>query len=157
MTQTEKDILTRAMALCSRSEKTAYDLRQSMTRWGFPDPSKQENIITYLKENKFIDESRYATSFVRDKHRFNRWGKNKIRAMLRAKGIEDNTISEALDSISYQEYILALKEDLISKRRSIKSSNHFDLRGKLMRFAQSRGYETDLIYKTIDEIISSQS
>lgn len=153
MNQTEKEILARAMALCSKTEKTISDLRQSMSRWGLNDPIKQDKILAYLVDNNFIDETRYARAYVRDKYRFNRWGKIKIRTMLRSKGISDNIINEALDNIPDKEYREKLKEDLLNKRRAIKASNHYDLRAKLMRFAQSRGYETDLIYKAIDEIL----
>lgn len=150
-----KVVLSRAMSLCSKTEKTVSDIRQSMLRWGMTDNEKQNKIIDYLKENNFIDESRYSYSYVRDKHKFNRWGRVKIRAMLRAKGIDDSIIDKAVNSISREEYIKTLKDDISGKRLSLKAKNQYDLRAKLMRFAQSRGYETDLSYKIVDEIINS--
>ncbi len=150
-----KEALARAMAICSKSEKSVSDIIQALSRWGLADTDKQEKIIDYLKENNFIDESRYSDSYVRDKHKFNRWGKVKLRAMLRAKGIAESTIDKAINSISQELYLNTLKDDIISKRRSVKAKNQYELRAKLMRFAQSRGYETDLIYKTLDEILNS--
>ncbi len=152
---TYKEALARAMAICSKSEKTISDIRQSLSRWGLSDNEKQEKIIDWLKENNFIDESRYSKSYVLDKHKFNRWGKVKIRAMLRSKGIDDILIDKAVDSIPPAIYRQTLKDDIISKKKSLKAKNQYDLRAKLMRFAQSRGYETDLIYKTVDEILKS--
>jgi len=152
---TYKEALARAMAICSKSEKTISDIRQSLSRWGLSDNEKQEKIIDWLKENNFIDESRYSKSYVLDKNKFNRWGKVKIRAMLRSKGIDDILIDKAVDSIPPAIYRQTLKDDIISKKKSLKAKNQYDLRAKLMRFAQSRGYETDLIYKTVDEILKS--
>lgn len=150
-----KLVLSRAMSLCSKSEKTVYDVRQSMLRWGMTDKEKQNKIIDYLKENNFIDESRYSYSYVRDKHKFNRWGRVKIRAMLRAKGIADSIIDKAISSLSQEEYIKTLKDDISVRRKGLKAKNQYDLRAKLMRFAQSRGYESELCYKIVDEIINS--
>lgn len=150
-----KEALARAMNICSKSEKSVSDIRQALSRWGLTDIDKQEKIIDYLKDNNFIDESRYSNSYVRDKHKFNSWGKVKLRAMLRSKGIAESTIDKAINSISQELYLDTLKNDIISKRNSVKAKNQYELRAKLMRFAQSRGYETDLIYKTLDEILKS--
>ncbi len=150
-----KVVLSRAMSLCSKSEKTVYDIRQSMSRWGMTDIEKQDKIINYLIENSFIDESRYSYSYVRDKHKFNRWGRIKIRAMLRAKGLTEPIIDKAINSLSQEEYIKTLKDDISDRKKRLKAKNQYDLRAKLMRFAQSRGYETDLSYKIVDEVISS--
>ena len=75
--------------------------------------------------------------------------------MLRAKAIDDQTIQEALNNIDDESYRATLKEELIKKRKSVKASNHYDLKGKLVRFASSRGFESDLIYKVLEELLNS--
>jgi regulatory protein len=151
----KKEALNRAMNICSRSEKTAKDIRQSLTKWGLSSVEDQLSIIEYLKENNFIDETRYSISFARDKHKFNRWGKIKILNMLRAKAIDEQTIKEALNNIDDESYLVTLREELIKKRKSVKASNQYDLKVKLLRFASSRGFETDLIYKVLEELLKS--
>ena len=151
----KKEALNRAMDLCSRSEKTAKDIKHSLTKWGLSSIEDQLSIIEYLKDNNFIDETRYSISFARDKHKFNRWGKIKILNMLRAKAIDDQTIKEALNYIDDESYLATLREELIKKRKSVKASNQYDLKVKLLRFASSRGFETDLIYKVLEELLSS--
>lgn len=152
----KKEALNRAMDLCSRSEKTAKDIRQSLTKWGLSSIEDQLGIIEYLKENNFINETRYSISYARDKHKFNRWGKIKILNMLRAKEIENEIIKEALNNIDDESYLTTLREELIKKRKSVKASNQYDLKGKLLRFAISRGFETDLSYKILEEILKSE-
>ena len=149
-----KEALQRAMNLCSRSEKSASDIIDSLTRWGIESSDERDKILQELKRNKFIDELRFTKAYVRDKHRFNRWGKIKLRAMLRAKNIADNNILEALETIDDEEYFSILRDEISKKRDSIKASNLFDLKGRLMRFAHSRGFETDLIFKAIDQVLS---
>jgi regulatory protein len=144
--------LQKAMALCSRSEKCARDIRDKLTSWDITDPGSVEKLISELKKEGFIDERRYAFAYAREKHRFNGWGKRKISLMLGSKGIEKEIISEALEGLDPDEYRETLKNDLLKKRSSVKAVNQYDLKGKLIRFAASRGYENDLIWSVIDEI-----
>ena len=110
-------------------------------------------ILQQLESEKFIDESRFASSFARDKFRFNKWGKIKISYAMKQKHLPENIINEALDSISEDEYREVLTEELQKKRKSVKGKNAWDIRNKLTRFAQQRGFEFDIIQKTIDSII----
>jgi hypothetical protein len=40
---------------------------------------------------------------------------------------------------------------MAAHRKTVKAKNQFDLKGKLMRFGQSRGYESSLLYEIINE------
>ena len=91
-----EEALARAMALCSRSEKSASDIDRLLMGWGIDSAETREKIVSQLRSEKFINDARYAGSFTRDKYRFNRWGRIKIRAMLRSKGIAENDIENAL-------------------------------------------------------------
>lgn len=146
--------LQKAMALCSRSEKCVRDIRDKMASWDITDPGSVEMLIADLIEEGFIDERRYAFAYAREKLRFNRWGKRKISLMLGSRGIDREIVSEALEGIDPGEYRETLKSDLLKKRTSVKAVNQYDLKGKLIRFAASRGYETDLIWSVIDEIMA---
>ncbi len=73
--------------------------------------------------------------------------------MLERKKIPDDLIADALDTIDEEYYTGILKEELTKKRKTIKGSNAFDIRGKLFRFAQQRGFETGMIYAVLDEIL----
>ncbi len=111
-----------------------------------------EKVLQTLKKEGFIDESRYAGMFVRDKLRFNHWGKIKIRYMLAAKKIPEEIIDEAIREIDDKAYAETLKEELIKKRRQIKDDNYFTVRNKLARFGQQRGFESGLIFQVLDEM-----
>ena len=58
-----------------------------------------------------------------------------------------------MDEINEENYSNILREELMKKRKTIKGSNAFELRGKLFRFAHQRGFETGLIYSILDDII----
>lgn len=152
MDKETREALDRAMAICSRSEKCVSDISDKLKSWGIDSDEKISLIIGNLKAEKFIDEKRYAAAYAREKHRFNHWGRIKIGMMLGAKGIGKPEIQEALGSIDEGLYRTVLKEEILKKRRTIKGTNQFEIKGKLMRFAQSKGYETNLIFDILTEI-----
>lgn len=146
--------LSRAMALCSKSEKCRYDVENKLNSWGITGQEENRDIIQDLISNGFLDEKRYAVSFTRDKFRFNRWGKTKIRAILRSKGLDENDIDAGLDEIDETEYLQMIENELAAKRKSVRGSNLFDLKGKLFRFASSRGYEKEPVYEILDKMFT---
>jgi regulatory protein len=72
--------------------------------------------------------------------------------MLRSKNIESEFIEEALDQIDDEEYLDKLQQILRDKLRSLKYSSEYEKKGKLFKFAQSRGFENGAISKVIDSI-----
>ena len=149
-----KKALNKALALTARSEKSIDEIRSKLKTWGIEDRNEIAEIIEQLIDEKFIDEKRYAKMYVADKLKFNRWGVNKIKVMLKSKGIKESAIESALESINQEEYVAALKNELEKKRSSVKAKNQYDLRGKLMRYALSKGYESDLIHIVINQLLS---
>ena len=150
------EALERAMNTCSRSEKSVSDIEESLRKWGIESITDIRKIIETLIEGKFIDEQRFSKAYTRDKHLFNKWGRIKIKTMLRVKRIDDAIINEALDTLDEDKYKACLMSELLKKKKSVKATNIFELKGKLMRFAAGKGYEADLIYKAMDELLEEK-
>ena len=62
-------------------------------------PEERDKILDLLVKDKFIDEQRYSKAFVKDKFRYNDWGKVKIIQQLKYKHIPGNYIKEAIEEI----------------------------------------------------------
>lgn len=144
--------LNRCMKLCSTKEYAPSDIFKKLIDWGITEPAA-EKIIAQLKNEKFLDEFRFARYFANDKFRFNKWGKAKIKLMLRNKDISDDAINEALSQINLEEYNEIIFNELRKKRKTIKDTDPYMIRGKLFQFAAGRGIEPALIHKLIDQII----
>jgi regulatory protein len=144
-------LLNKASTYASRCEHCESEVREKLLIWGGTSEETDE-IIAYLIEERYIDNQRYANSYAKDKFRFNHWGKYKISMMLRSKDIESETIEEALDQIDEEEYLEKLQQILRDKLRSLKYSSEYEKKGKLFKFAQSRGFESGAISKVIDSI-----
>ena len=143
-------ILSKAMALCSKREYCTDDISSKLRSWGAGETDSGKIINTLISEN-FLNETRYASAFVRDKFNYNKWGKVKIAAHLRAKQISPGIITSALNLIDNELYMRTMKEIISSHRRHVKAKNQFDLKGKLLRFGLSKGFESNLLYDILND------
>ncbi len=142
--------------ICSKMERCTSDVRRSLYRWGITSTEEQEEIIEKLRSAKFIDDSRYADAYVRDKLITGRWGEAKIRAGLRAKGIAPSTIEDALsNTINPEELNHKLRISIERHYQSEKSKHpdRYKLRAKLFRRAASRGFNMEQINNIIDKVL----
>lgn len=143
--------LSKAMALCSRREYCPEDIRLKLQSWGLGE-NDTENVIGILTKENFLNENRYAEAFVKDKFNYNKWGKVKIKAHLKMNKIPAEIISNALNSIDDELYRKTLSDLIATHRRGIKAKNQYDLKGKLLRFGLSKGFESDLLYGIISTV-----
>ncbi|MEN6453619.1 MAG: regulatory protein RecX [Prolixibacteraceae bacterium] len=147
----QKECYDRAAYLCSRSEKSSGSICKKLQDWGLA-PDEAEQVLKKLTADQFIDDIRFAKSYVRDKFRFNKWGKIKIQYQLKAENISGNIIKLAIEEIDNESYIEILSNLISDKNKTIQSVNPYERRGKLLRFAQSRGFEPELIHTVIDQV-----
>ena len=129
---------------CSRRECCSNDVRKKLQKWEIQEKNIEE-IMIFLYQNKFIDDSRFAKIYTEDKFRFNHWGKQKIMMMLRNKGIDSSIISDALETLDNSDYRKNCMEILQHKIKSIKEDDLYKRKAKLIRFALGRGFDYDTI------------
>ncbi|MDR2139789.1 MAG: RecX family transcriptional regulator [Tannerella sp.] len=140
----ESELLHLAAGWCSSCERCVSEVRKKLTEAG-ASPEVSERIITRLVEEKFMDEARFCRSFVKDRFRFNGWGRIRIRHELQQKGIASRLIAEALDELDDETCRSALSNLLKTKKRTVKGRSEYDVFRKLYRFACGRGFEGALI------------
>ena len=145
---TVDELLHKAASYCSISEHCIFDVEEKLTAWGVCDSEKKE-IIDRLISEDFINEKRFCTYFVKDKFRFNKWGKIKISYALKQKGLKDELINKALATIDDGEYEEMLASILKTKLKGLKYEFEYEKQGKLFNFAQSRGFESQVIYRIV--------
>ena len=147
-----KEAYSKMAQLCSRSEQCSANIRKKMVAYEIMDELVEE-IIAKLKTEKFLDDERYVKAYVSDKFRLNKWGRIKMRYYLKAKGLNDELIEIGLNEIKEDQYKKALISTLKEKAKKIKSDNKFDKMGQIIRFAQSRGFEPEIIHRYLSEVV----
>lgn len=148
---TIEEARSKAEAYCSMAERCTDEVLRKLGQWGAP-PEAHTQIIDALRKERFVDDRRYAVAFVRDKYRFNQWGRIKISQALRLKHVALEHISAALDEIDEEEYEAILTGLLQKKHQSIKASSDYERNGKLIRFAAGHGYDMGEILRCMKQM-----
>lgn len=147
--KTEQDAYLTLAALCAQAEHCQYEMLEKMRRWELDDEA-QARVMQRLVSERYVDDERYARAFVKDKVRYNKWGRRKVEQALWQKHIDEDIRQQVLDEIDDEEYISVLRPLLKQKRRSAKATNDYQLNQKLMRFALGRGFTFDIIRQCMD-------
>ena len=147
--KTEQEAYLTLAALCARSEHCQWEMLEKMRRWELDDAA-QARVMARLVEERYVDDERYARAFVKDKVRYNKWGRRKVEQALWQKRIADDIRERVLDEVDEEEYLNVLRPLLKQKRKSTKAGNDYELNQKLVRFALGRGFTYDIIRQCID-------
>lgn len=157
--KTPEQALTTLEWLCSKMERSTGDARRSLYRWGVKDIEQQDRIIAKLIENRYIDDSRYAAAYVRDKVISGRWGEAKIRAALGAKGVARETINSALADNFDSKSVNSKLENSLRKayeKELPRADDSYKLRAKLFRRAAGQGFDIDTINTILSRLFNEQ-
>ena len=149
-----EELLQRAMRACSEREYCISDISALLDRWGADNKEMHEQVIERLVKEKFIDEHRYSRAFVLDHFRHSQWGRVKIGMALKQKKVDPEAIASGMEAIGEEEYLELLQKILVDQRRKIKAKNRIDLKGKLLRHALGKGFESHLVYDAINSLLT---
>ena len=147
--KTEQDAYLQLAALCAQAEHCQQEMRDKMKRWDI-DAATQDRIVARLIKERYVDDERYARAFVKDKIRYNKWGRRKVQQALWQKHIDAEIQQRVLDEIDEKEYLDILRPLLKQKRKSIKAESDYELNQKLVRLALGRGFGFDIIRQCLN-------
>lgn len=147
--KTEQDAYLTLAALCAQAEHCQWEMLEKMRRWELGDET-QARVMQRLVSERYVDDERYARAFVKDKVRYNKWGRRKVEQALWQKRIDDDIRTRVLDDVDDEEYLNVLRPLLKQKRKTIKAKNEYELNQKLVRFALGRGFTFDIIQQCMD-------
>ena len=147
--KTESDAYLTLAALCAQAEHCQWEMLEKMRRWELPE-EEQARVMQRLVSERYVDDERYARAFVKDKVRYNKWGRRKVEQALWQKHIDEDIRQRVLDEVDDDEYLSVLRPLLKQKRKSTKANSDYELNQKLVRFALSRGFTFDIIRQCLD-------
>lgn len=111
-----------------------------------------DSIIVKLIEGNFLNETRFACSFARGKHRMKSWGKIRITNELKARQISSTNITIALKEISADEYETTFNNLAERCWNGIQEKNILKKRKKFCDYLLRRGYESHFVYEKAKEM-----
>ena len=143
-----KSALLKAQKHCAYQERSQQEVRNKLFEWGLHSADVENAIVELISAN-FINEERFAMQLASGKFRIKHWGKVKITQALKLHKVSAYCIKKALQQIPDDDYEKSLKKILEKKRNSITGKLTPLKARKLAHFAQSKGYESALIWKVL--------
>jgi regulatory protein len=149
---TDEQVIEKLEHFCAYQERCVADVKKKLYQLNV-SISEYEQFINYLTEHNFLNEKRFTERFTQGKLNIKNWGKIKISYQLKQKNIDTNYIEHELNCIDDEMYKDKLQQILIKKNKLLKEADEYKKRQKLIIYAQQKGFELDLILKTIDKIL----
>ena len=136
---------------CAYQERCHLEMTNKLNKLGvFGD--ELDEYVCYLIDENFLSETRFCEAYVRGKFNNNNWGKVKLSRELKLRNISDWNISNALNQIKSEDYNKKLRK-LCEKLVEISDKPEFELRNKVVKNLSYKGWEIDLIIKTLNQLI----
>ena len=148
---TPDQVLDKIAKYCAYQERCVKDVWDKLKSFDIPQEEK-EKILDYLLGNRFVNDERFAKSFVRGKINQSGWGLNKIRFHLMQKGIAKDIIDEALGQTDEEVYRQRLMDILKTKSKTVKAENDFEKKRKLAAYAMQKGFEGGLVWDAVKDL-----
>lgn len=111
-----------------------------------------DEIVSYLINQNFLNEERFACSFARGKHRIKAWGRVRIVNELKFRNISQRNITSALKEISEEEYQETFEKVAERNWESLHERNSLKKRKKFCDFLLRKGFESELVYEKVKEL-----
>jgi len=134
------ELRARALRLLARREHSPLELERKL-RPHADAPEVLMQLISELKARNQLSEARYAEERVRSLAR--KYGAAKIRHDLKSKGIDPALV----ERVSPQDDLARATEILNRKFRAPAATR--EERARRMRFLQSRGFSSEIIFKLL--------
>ena len=150
----EKKVLERLQRQCARMESCTFDVRRKALTAMEGDADAADRIVSSLVKDRFVDDRRYAAAFAREKSSLQGWGPVKIRFQLRAKGVSDAIIAEALQEVDPEKAASKLDKLAADRYRLLKGDPQCRL--KLLKALLSRGYGYDEVEAAVQRVMQTQ-
>lgn len=138
---------------CVYQDRCHKEVEQKMKEYSLI-PEAKEMILLSLMQDNFLNEERFAKSFARGKFRIKNWGKQRIIRELKFKDISTYNIKTALKEIAEKEYLETVYRITENRNEVISEPNIYKRKQKLIGFLMRKGFENELIYKVVNEVVS---
>jgi len=147
-----EEALQKLMHFCAYRDRSQKEVEDKLNEMHMIDAAKEKIIIELMQEG-FLNEERFARSFVRGKFRIKKWGRIKITQELKKRGISSPIIKMGLTEIKESDYRTTLFELAEKKLEKIDEPNEYKRKGKLADHLMRKGYESSLVFDSIQELL----
>lgn len=151
ITNLRQQAKAKAAKYCAYQERTQQEVRDKLYQYGLYSEAVEE-VLSELITDGFINEERYAQAYCRGKFGQNKWGRIKIAMGLKQKGLSTYCIRKGMREIEEADYQQQLTDLCQRKWQSLEGEDTYQRKNKTARYLMGKGYETDLVWKTLESL-----
>ena len=138
---------------CAYQERCHKEVKQKLQEMRMI-PEAVNQIMIHLLEHNFLNEERFAKTYVSGKFRIKKWGKHRLTLELKKKDVSKFNIKLAINEIDNDEYIEVFNALAEKKAKSMLETNKWKKKKKLIDYLLYRGWESHLIYDKVNMLIN---
>ena len=149
---TIKEIEFKLKQYCSYQDRCHSEVENKLSNFNLISEAKDQILFNLINED-YVNETRFCKSFVRGKFKIKNWGKRRIIQELKSRKISEFNIKKGLSEINEFDYQEKFENLFNKKLSSLENLNSIDKKRKIFSYLQYRGWETNLIYEKINQIL----
>ena len=142
-----------AFRLLGRRHHSTSELRIKLIKKKYPKEIIQR-VLSDLTDNNLLDDEQFAIAYLEERSVKKKIGVNKLKAELFKRGIDRKIIDKVLlnvdSQLSYDQAMELAQRKMMSLRR--KELDEKKLKSKIFLFLTSRGFESELILKVLNDL-----
>jgi len=142
----------KALNILSRNDQSQKVIKDKLLNEF--DEDVVDNVIAFLKKYNFINDEILASKITNTNVNLNKYGKNKIKQNLYNKGIDMNTINNAVSNVDEDtEFKNAM---YLAKKRyeRIKNEEKSKIYRKIAQHLTYKGFEYDTVKKVLSKLLN---
>jgi regulatory protein len=154
----EEQARASCLRLLTARARTRAELAAQLTRRGYPD-DVSTRVLDRLTDVGLVDDRDFAEQWVRSRHANAGKGKRALASELRTKGIDDETIVEALADVdSDAERVRAeqLVADKLRRERLTDDTDDVKVARRLVGMLARRGYHQSMAFDVVKVALASE-
>src|SRR5258705_3639136 len=148
-----QEALARIQRYCAYQERSHQEVKRKLFDYRLRSDEVDELLVRLITDG-FLNEERFAKAFAGGKFRIKKWGRLKIEHELEHRGLTKNCIVRGINEIDTSEYTKTLKALIAKRAKQTDESNLFKKRNKVARFVISKGYEPELVWEVVKDLLS---
>lgn len=149
---TVNEALRKLEHYCAYQERCHKEVEKKLNDF-FLIPEAKAKIISHLIAENYLNETRFAQSFVRGKFNFKNWGKQRIVLELKQRQISAYNIKKGLQQIDEAQYLEKFNAIAEKKWKSLSEETSAKAKQKFINYLQYRGWESYLIFEKLNELL----
>lgn len=150
----QEEILIKLYQYCAYQDRCTQEVLDKMKELEV-EIDEYDNYLAHLEDERFLDDARFVTSYVRGKFYHKSWGRQKIRHELKRRNVPLSIIEAGLrEEIPEEDYLEKAYQLAIKKWDQTSDGDRFARREKVARYMVQKGYEFAAFQESLDELLN---